>query len=230
MLGCAACETLLLSVDALLNTTNLNALASSLDAACREHFGNKTVAQIECFVVATGLAQALEEIPPSLSAGGNYPLRVVCGLAGLCELRCCSDSLQPEQLHITLGATADTMHATWITYLNTSSVVEWDGGNTANGTTSTYKRGGWNGTVHHATMTALQPGQRYTYRVGDGTHWSPTSSFRTPSHRYPLRLGVIADMGAGTASVPTIKALAQLVDSDAIDVLFLGGDNGYRCA
>ncbi|MBM3441122.1 MAG: metallophosphoesterase family protein [Bacteroidetes bacterium] len=34
---------------------------------------------------------------------------------------------------------------------------------------------------HTATFTGLQPGTRYAYRVGDGTHWSEWLQFRTAS-------------------------------------------------
>lgn len=41
---------------------------------------------------------------------------------------------------------------------------------------------------HTATFTGLQPGTRYAYRVGDGTHWSEWLQFRTASAGRSLSL------------------------------------------
>ncbi len=156
---CVSCEAVLFALDGYLNTTSIGTLQATLQKACFR-LTNGT-ARIACYVLAAKLADVLKELPDTLSTGGVYPVRVVCGLAGLCELPCCNGTSAPEQVYITFGDTGTTMRATWITLNDTASVVQWGRSpsrltSNATGATTTYTRGGWRGTVHHSTMLDLK--------------------------------------------------------------------------
>lgn len=176
----------------------------------------------------------IAEIPSTLSANGYYPIPVVCGLAGQCELPCCNRSNNPEQLYITFGEVPLSMRATWITYNASTSMAQWgtspdslDWFN-SDGSVTSYTRGGWRGVVQHVTMKNLHPRTRYYYRVGDGALWSNVSSFVMPDlDSYPLRVAMVADLGVGKNGAPTVRNLMKLVDRQEVDWVMLGGDNGY---
>jgi Purple acid Phosphatase, N-terminal domain len=58
------------------------------------------------------------------------------------------------------------------------------------------------GIIHHVELQGLAPGTRYFYSCGDpgsAAHWSPELNFttlpRVGADAFPLRLGVIGDLG-----------------------------------
>jgi phosphodiesterase/alkaline phosphatase D-like protein len=111
----------------------------------------------------------------------------------------------PQQTYITFDEGVNMMRATWVTFGQTASIVQWgvhhDNLTKSNsGHTTTYTEGGWLGTIHHSTMQDLVPRTRYWYRVGDGNLWSPTISFLMPDlSSYPLRVAMVADLGYGNS-------------------------------
>ena len=58
------------------------------------------------------------------------------------------------------------------------------------------------GLIHHVKLKHLRPGQSYYYRCGDPAfpqQWSPVHRLMMPRatgpHQFPLRMGIIADIG-----------------------------------
>ena len=145
-----------------------------------------------------------------------------------------------------MGVTWTTLEAT-----GTGSFVEWsvdsEGSDevqrSKDGFNETYPWGGWVGAIHRATMTGLQPGTTYRYRVGNGDNddadgpssWSEYFSFTTlPSSEafqenanLSVTLAVVADMGYGDKSNDTIDNLAALVATGSIHGVVHSGDVSY---
>lgn len=85
------------------------------------------------------------------------------------------------------GNPATTMTITWRTDPSVAAgVVEYAKGaklagspKTANATVSDFSTDLGDTHIFRATLTGLGPNTRYSYRVGDGRHWSPTHTFTT---------------------------------------------------
>ena len=83
---------------------------------------------------------------------------------------------------------------------------------------STYASGAW----HHVVLSGLVPGTRYHYRVGSAEGgWSPIASFIAPPRAatYPMKFGVIGDLGQTYNSSTTIQ---HLIDSNPRFVVLTG--------
>lgn len=69
----------------------------------------------------------------------------------------------------------------------------------------------WNGNyAHKAIVSGLEPGSSYTYKVGDGAHWSETGSFTTDDGDDRANFIVISDVQA--SSFEDFEAAAKVVD------------------
>ncbi|KAL4420451.1 hypothetical protein ABPG75_010107 [Micractinium tetrahymenae] len=78
--------------------------------------------------------------------------------------------------------------------------------------------------LHHVVLDSLEPGATYFYSVGDEAHgWSEELNFTTPASGFPLRLGIIGDLGQTANSTAT---LAKLTASNP-DLVLLVGDFTY---
>ncbi|KAL4419216.1 hypothetical protein ABPG77_010658 [Micractinium sp. CCAP 211/92] len=80
--------------------------------------------------------------------------------------------------------------------------------------------------LHHVLLHDLEPDTRYFYSVGDDEHgWSEELSFRTlgTAGAYPLRIGVIGDLGETANSTQTLEGL----DAEEPDIVLLVGDFSY---
>jgi hypothetical protein len=88
-------------------------------------------------------------------------------------------SSQPEQIHLQLTDSHDEMMVMWATEVRGNAEVEWTssaGETSASGESYCYNH---DKAFHMALMTGLPLGEEITYRVGDGSTWSPELSFTT---------------------------------------------------
>lgn len=89
------------------------------------------------------------------------------------------------------------------------------------------------GVLHEATITNLEPGLTYTYRVGDEAGgWSAAYNFSTLPLRVgsvgrPLRIVQIGDMAYDNTSDATVADITALVEQGLVDLVLHIGDIGY---
>jgi hypothetical protein len=77
--------------------------------------------------------------------------------------------------------------------------------------------------LHHVLLRDLKPGATIYYSVGDEEHgWSEEASFKVPGG-YPIRVGVVGDLGETANSTQTV---AGLIDAQP-DVIVNVGDYTY---
>ena len=122
------------------------------------------------------------------------------------------------------NASAGTIQVVWKTPVATDSSVEF--GLTQDlGTSSSDPRLSTN---HVISLTGLEPGTRYYYRVrsSDGalTATSPTESFRTLKDSGPLRFVMLGDSGFGTLNQLRV---ARLITNAQPDLVLHAGDVIY---
>ncbi|KAL4422377.1 hypothetical protein ABPG75_008574 [Micractinium tetrahymenae] len=80
--------------------------------------------------------------------------------------------------------------------------------------------------LHHVLLRDLEPDTEYFYSVGDEANgWSEELSFRTlgDARAYPLRIGVIGDLGETANSTQTLEGL----EATEPDIVLLVGDFTY---
>ena len=67
--------------------------------------------------------------------------------------------------------------------------------------------------VNTATVTGLETGTEYAYRVGDGTNWSDVSTFKTKKTKENTKFFIIGDTQAEGADLTRLNAIADKVSS-----------------
>lgn len=172
----------------------------------------------------------------------DIPLGFCSVFVPVCLNPCCTAATAPEQLHLALSASPSEVTITWVTLNDTAtSTVQWgaaEGGQSplpyqSSGFVKTYTFGGWVGVLHEATITNLEPGLTYTYRVGDEAGgWSAAYNFSTLPFRVgsvgrPLRIVQIGDMAYDNTSDATVADITALVEQGLVDLVLHIGDIGY---
>ena len=201
---------------------------------CATRF-NGTLLRI-CDQIAVAAIDLLPNIENGLSSLA-WDDHAVCAALGACSSPCCNTRTGPEQRHLALTRRPAEMVVVWVTLEPTAThTVQWGPtrtlGEESNGRNTTYAWFGWQGEIHTATMTGLDPAVTYYYRVGDAAGgWSTVESFKTLASSAggatPMRIGWIADMGWGNHSDGTIAQLTQLAAAGMIDLLIHPGDISY---
>ena len=237
-LECAMCKSVAAKArEFASNATALAHAIHSLDGKCAHLFHNGSAVERLCEELAKAAVGLVPDIENGLSTLA-WDDHATCAALGTCHSPCCASKTAPEQLHLSLSRRPSEMVVMWTTLHDTAThTVEWGLAadrldSIAGGNTSTYSWFGWQGTMHRATMTGLQPKTRYYYRVGDASGgYSAVNSFKTLSPTAggatPLRIAWVADMGWGGRSTDTIARLTNLTNAGAIDLLVHPGDIGY---
>lgn len=230
------------------NATAVAAWVAGLQANCTaEYPGSANATQRElCDAVASAAGGALPWLYQQLGTLAYDPLGVCSVFVPVCRQPCCADAVAPEQVHLSLTGDLTEMAVAWTTLNATAATtVQWAPAPcgappfaaSAAGFTRTYTQGGWVGVVHVATMTGLQRGGTYCYRVGDGSTtdgraWSPVFNFTampadvgTPGS--PLRFLSTGDMGYGPNSDATVAALLAEAAAGPVHFLLQDGDTSY---
>jgi len=135
-------------------------------------------------------------------------------------------------VHLSMASTdRSIMGVSWVSLNQPQSVVQYGTSSTdlsqsAVGSITTYKAAGWIGNIHRATMTKLQEGTTYYYRVGDGANkWSEVFSFVTLTEGQELTFGIIGDMDY--ESNVTIANMIDLVEAGKVNCIIHPGDISY---
>ena len=146
----------------------------------------------------------------------------------------------PEQIHLSLGTSNDSMVVTFVTTGASSPIssqVQYTAGGhthdalvtTVPTTVSTYTAGGWVGLIHRAELSGLKAGQRYSYRCGVGGSvwgdWTALDYYFTTTGGKPVSFAVVADLdGREPAGLSTIDALAAAAKGGKLDAVLHAGD------
>ena len=141
----------------------------------------------------------------------------------------------PEQLMVSLSGKPDEMVITWVTFINTTSVVQYGTDNTTSsgsvaGTTLTFVDPASLHIVryiHNALLTGLKLQTLYYYRVGDGSgRWSEIYSFKTLQNGdAPVRMIVYGDFGLINSQ--SFDMLSQEAQARSSDIILHVGDYAY---
>ena len=139
----------------------------------------------------------------------------------------------PEQIHLALTESAGSMRVTWVT------MVKNDGGgavlygkagderSTATGSSYSYEKDNFTGTLHSAVLDGLRDGCQYEYVVASARNESsPTIAFRYREGATELSLLAYGDMGV-INSKGTIKVADALASSGRYDLFLNVGDTSY---
>ena len=133
-------------------------------------------------------------------------------------------STSPEQVHISLSDDSSQMQVSWATDAQTDSEIEWgldgDLDNSAMGEEECYDH---DMVFHKALMSDLQSASNYTYRVGDGSDWSPTFRFQTRDVSEDFTFLAFGDHGTSSEAMET----SDMVLASEADFLILSGDISY---
>ncbi len=130
--------------------------------------------------------------------------------------------------HITLSLTLNpttSMAITWRTDSKTSGTIVQYAPQNGQGTTLPANAASVNGTVnpyssnigsmniHHATVSNLQPGTSYLYRVGDGSDWSSVDIFKTEAlNTNSFSAVIFSDSQSGSASSYNYQPWTQVLN------------------
>eukprot|EP01084_Bolivina_argentea_P184415 318052_1 len=152
----------------------------------------------------------------------------------------------PEQIHIALGRTPDSITFNWLTWdypirtksqvlLGTQSLVS-ALTTQFNGSQFLFTDGGaghWNRTIHMVNVTGLNASSTYFYQVGDPEYgFSSIYSFKTQPNgntlkdHLPTKYVIYGDLGHDNAQV--LSMVTELGLSDEFDVLIHVGDMAYQ--
>jgi hypothetical protein len=231
-LSCDTCVLSFAAAEAYAESKNATQVVAALERACHKLFNHSASILKVCLSGATAAGSALAQLPEY--AGQNYyPPPVACAmLLGACKLPCCNTTHTPEQMYVTFGRTASEMRVTWVTLVDSASLVQWGPApnsltQTTQGFSDTYTAGGWVGVVHHAYLANVEPGAPVYYRVGDGANFSSVLSFVNPVRSYPQSLASVGDMGTGPRGVPTMAHLEKLISTGQIGWVLHAGDVAY---
>lgn len=119
-----------------------------------------------------------------------------------------SVSAMPEQVHLALGKTDDSMSVAWVTADNIAQEVQWlESGESSSSRVSADTRAftqdhGRTWYTHVATMTNLKRDTVYQYRVGSGSGYTEFFNFtnrRAPPAGTPYKHIILGDMGSSCA-------------------------------
>lgn len=216
------------------NETKVKDIIHAIETDCAKL--STSTAQKICDALGVGATDLMEQIDKGLlQLAWDAP--AVCAALGECEVPCCESPTKPEQIHLGFSASGG-ITVSWATLEQTPSVLRWglqknQLSSTTSGNSSTYTKFGWRGHLHWATMTGLLPSETYYYQIGTGnqSNLSPIISFKTLARdigmSQPLRVASVGDMGYGANSDTTIRSLAKMVESGAIDFVIHNGDIGY---
>ncbi len=151
-------------------------------------------------VQAQGLVEALQECPATLT--GNT---------------------QPQQIHLQVTENPAEMVVMWATeQRRDTAVVEWGGGQSADGVSYCYNH---DLAFHMAKMTDLTPGEEVSYRVGDGNTWSEQYTFvPIDNDAKHFEWIAIADHGDSTDALEVTDAI--IADTEA-RLVTISGDIAY---
>ena len=237
------CEQCVPLIDALAAASKsqsaLDLINKMLDGACEQYIKDPTD-QANCKKLA---ADAVKLLPWAAKSIGelSWDSFAVCSVfIPVCKQPCCKPDNTPEQVHIAIGDRPSMMTVTWATLTPTpGSRVEYGTGPgqlnmTASSQARTYTDGGWVGVIQQATMTGLQPGTTYYYRVNGGATAPSVGPFRfstiradAGSEAAPLRIVQIGDMDFDVMGKGTVAAVTALVEKGLVDVVLHVGDIGY---
>jgi hypothetical protein len=130
----------------------------------------------------------------------------------------------PEQVHLALGKSDDAINVAWVTAADVPSEVQWWGGSfpsiqdsrksTADSRVFTQDAGRtW--FTHAATMTGLERGAQYFYRVGGNGSYSEVYNFTNRREGPPYRHVIFGDLGAacGFSVCDACTAKSEVCDS-----------------
>jgi hypothetical protein len=222
------------------NATTLADVTALVDEGCTA-IGDPTFEAL-CDAIMAGLVSLLPTLDHAMqTVAWDIPLNFCAVFFPVCKITCCATDTVPEQLYLTFSNDPTAYVATWVTGNATAtSTVQWGpagagGGagplpSSAAGSTRTYTESGWIGTIHSATMTGLQAGATYTYRVGDDEGgWSPAVNFTVlPANvgtaARPLRVVQIGDMAYDHTSDATVARITSMVENGEVDFVWHIGD------
>jgi len=156
----------------------------------------------------------------------------------------------PEQIHLALGMTEDTMSVAWVTPDDTAGNVEF--GEAEAGNLSSVEVGDsraftldanrtWY--THMAIMKNLQPNTKYSYRVGGKGGYSQVYNFTNRRQGTPYRHVIFGDMGSAcafsiceactgdseicNATTCAGKKNGLILEAEEADIMTHVGDFGY---
>lgn len=146
---------------------------------------------------------------------------------------------QPQQVHLSLGATPSEMVVTWLTVDATNtSVVEYGSvkdnfrlDRNQTGSSELFVDGGSEKRrmyIHRVLLTKLTPGEGYAYHVGsDNFGWSEVFWFTTmrEGNDWSVRFAVYGDLG--NVNGVSIPRLQQEVQRNHFDAILHVGDMAY---
>lgn len=154
----------------------------------------------------------------------------------------------PEQVHLSLGTAAHSLHIQWLTYTRTASTEAL----LCAGAQCTVERGyayHWKYSdkksepidrfLHHVDLLDLHPGREYSYRVGSETEgiWSQNFTFlgpwqdiaEAPRSKDSASLLVLGDFGTcSDLSLPSLEALTAEAATMQDDAFIHTGDIAYN--
>lgn len=140
----------------------------------------------------------------------------------------------PEQQHLALGSTQDSMSITFATSKSWTQVPQCSvtGLGTFTGRTRTYTSGNWNGLLHTVVLHGLQEDTTYSYDCGSGP-----VTFKSPPRlgKLPVTVAAVADLGedcdrsgCGNATIARLGAAAEAGEFSMLlhvgDIAYTGGD------
>ncbi|XP_075545962.1 acid phosphatase type 7-like [Dermacentor variabilis] len=162
---------------------------------------------------------------------------VIAGLVLIvCHIRIGSSAAahtQPQQIHLSYGASENERVVTWVTFDRTSPpTVEYGLSGfqeTAQGSTTRFKDGGRKKRVlyiHRVLLKDLERGTEYMYHCGSAEGWSAVYTFRVaPWDSSSATIAVFGDLGSLNAR--SLPALQQDTHTKKIDAVLHLGDFAY---
>ena len=125
--------------------------------------------------------------------------------------------------HITLTWTGDTSRTMTITWRTNTSIsagyVQYERGDVVSSSAprvkaslSAFRTNMGTSHLFSATLTGLSPGTTYSYKVGEGTHWSGTHSFTTANPKaHHFKFLVFGDSQSSSSGNPPYKSWMKTV-------------------